>query len=829
MSARSLKDGPTLTDLLKNLSPFLEKICRSLPTETDEVKLNRFHNAFHEAYQEIESKGYLDLTAGKFLYSTSRQVKYFAQFIPDQSDLESLLSVFEKFNKIFPEKFEVRAYACGNAVKEGLIFLNEFLSGRATAIHLHDYNDNVLKIAQNVVTGLLALLDGKDHFDETVRSSYRQQVITEDATDLEEHLPKMHKNNEKSVHLVLGNIISLVRNPQEVALNLNKTMEKGELAFVEWYARTPEDYNQGKLFQSNKDFLLNYFEAMGISQNWIRFDVDAEGKERLMEDEDEKYNLAYCFLDKNCTVNDLELKAETKLVGMRLRRFKEKELIDLFKRAGLEAMVLDESVEKYELWASEIPRTERIVHQQRWESIGDKRYAIFKKVREGPSTIRKIIVAGGIAALLGLFGGYLGNRPEKPIICLYKDSAYNLLTCVEKETGKKVESHLSDVAFEGIITEKKESNGLIIKVKGKKYFIPIDYENTSSNPFVLQHKVENMQITASVMSHSDRKNCNKAVFEYLKKGLGSDPKEVFGDLKNLLAWSGARYVYFFDCSGGDKKMTMDSEAFFQMYTDASAQKMFSPIYTGFVIDKLFESHLKMDNEVTKLLMRAFADQRVLNTFEKTSHFDFKKRYDSKTLLGFDRGEKDEVNGFFIIKLKTPLWYTLKFGRDFTDEKHIVDFIEKIVQKTAQSKSKMVLDTGLNFIDTYGDHLGSLVENGALLGSLFRICDYVPSENYADLLKLATRLVSVPHSNYVLMYLSEVAEKIYPKYPLSEGTNEPTDITQRRFVSLLEELNKLQSPERAVLPFYKVLKEISRKENMVDYLDDFSSLVQAINK
>lgn len=395
MQQKSLREASTLTDLLKGLEKFLERYSKNLPDHTDPVKLNRFRTAFYEAYREIENKEYLDLTCGKFLYSTSRQVKYFAQFIPSQPDSESLLSVFERISKVFPEEFDIRAYSCGNAVKEGLLFLNEALSGRANKIYLHDYNDNVLRVAQDVVLRLFESL-------EDPKLSCEQKVITEDTTDIEQNLPRRHKSDKMPlVHLLLGNVISLVENPGEVASILNRTMRKKELLVVEWYDRTLKDYNQGKLFESNKNFLLNYFGAMGIPQEHIRFDVDAEGKERLMEDESGIYNQAYCFLSQKCTLNGLELKAGTKIVPMRLRRFKEDELIRLFEKEGLEAVVLREEPRRFMGGDGVVSQIVTIMDKIKWEADGDKRYALFRKVKDIDSSYLKGYKAGGFAALLG--------------------------------------------------------------------------------------------------------------------------------------------------------------------------------------------------------------------------------------------------------------------------------------------------------------------------------------------------------------------------------------------------------------------------------------------
>lgn len=408
MPPKSLSDSRTITNLLDRVSEHLRRL--SVSNNTDEVKLNRFHNAFREAYSEIENKGYLDLTFGKFLYSTSQQVEYFAQFVPGQPDVESLLSVFETLGKKFPEKFDIRAYSCGNAVKEGFIFLNEFLAGRAKVIRLHDYNDNVLKVAREVVLGLLASMDGKDHLDEKVRSLYEQYVIAEDTTDIEKYLPKRNKKDKKLfLHLVFGNLFSLVGNPQEVALNLNRTMLKRELAVIELYNRTPEDYNQGKLFQSNKNFLLNYLEKMGIPIDCLRFDVDDKGKERFMEDEDGKYNRAYCFLSKDCTVNGLEfleLKAGTKLVPMRLRRFEEYEVLDLFDKAGFKAIMTKPKSIGEGVSHDTCPVVER---------RGDKRYFLFKKVKEADLFLQGIKNGIGITAgTLALY--FFSNWYLTPIV-----------------------------------------------------------------------------------------------------------------------------------------------------------------------------------------------------------------------------------------------------------------------------------------------------------------------------------------------------------------------------------------------------------------------------
>ena len=437
MPRESFKDTSLLTEILREVPKIINDTCNSLASSpTDLVELNHFRNAFDEAYQELESKGFLDLTFGKLLYSTPSQVRYFAGFIPEQSDLESLLGFFDKHNEKFPKEFDIRAYCCGNAVKEGLVFLNEFQSGRAKRIFLHDYSRNVTTVGLNVVAGLLALLHKEDPLDKAVRSFYTPQIIMDDETDIEQHLPKrLKKSKREKVHVLLGNMISLANNPNEVAISINKTMKKGELFVQEWYDRKPGDYNTGKLLQSNKDFLLNYFEAMGISRDHIRFDQDQDGNGLIMEDYEGKYNQAYCFLAKDCPVNGYELKAGTKLVGMRLRRFKEDEVISLFASVGLEATIMNYRVEYYNksyddfgsdkkaaLDASWIPsldetssltappETKRKLITQRWEEHGDKKYAIFRKIKEHDPKrwLRRSLLATAMAVGITV-GGYFLN------------------------------------------------------------------------------------------------------------------------------------------------------------------------------------------------------------------------------------------------------------------------------------------------------------------------------------------------------------------------------------------------------------------------------------
>ncbi len=450
MPNNTFRDSHLLAKMLKEVPEIISDTCKDLDSQqVNQVKQNHFNNAFDEACQSIKGKGFLDLTSSKLLYSTFKQVRYFAGFIPEQPDLESLLGFFDKHREKFPKEFDIRAYCCGNAVKEGFVFLNESMSGRAKRIFLHDYNENVAEVGLNVVGGLLALLDQQDHLNQAIRSSYNKLISVDDCTDIEQHLPHRLKNNkQEQVHLSLGNIMSLVSNPKEVAITFNKTMNLGELCVQEWYDRKPQDYNTGKLLASNKDFLLNYFEAMGIPRKFIRFD------KRIMEDYEEKYNQAYCFLTEDCVVNDHELKKGTKLVGMRLRRFKEEEMLGLFESVGLESVVLEEKASS-ELAASDVPLNERRVHPLKWEEIGDKRYAIFKKVKEydPKKWLRRSIItlaAAGVVAAGSLLYGNFKEQEEmysflgNPCI-MDKFIGNDLKTTCQTRDGKKKEFSLDEI------------------------------------------------------------------------------------------------------------------------------------------------------------------------------------------------------------------------------------------------------------------------------------------------------------------------------------------------------------------------------------------------
>ena len=138
-------------------------------------------------------------------------------------------------------------------------------------------------------------------------------------------------------------------------------------------------------------------------------------------------------------MNGYELKAGTKLVGMRLRRFKEDEVISLFASVGLEATIMNYRVEYYNksyddfgsdkkaaLDASWIPsldetssltappETKRKLITQRWEEHGDKKYAIFRKIKEHDPKrwLRRSLLATAMAVGITV-GGYFLNQKLK--------------------------------------------------------------------------------------------------------------------------------------------------------------------------------------------------------------------------------------------------------------------------------------------------------------------------------------------------------------------------------------------------------------------------------
>lgn len=760
-----------------------------------------------DSYGKQEDKRRLDLSdLMHHQYITRKQAQEWIR-IEGSSGLTILEELLQLYIKKCEKLKNVRSIVdngSGSGKKSALVYqaFNPGKNGENGRLHLLDLSDEILINARNYCT-TAGIRSGNIPVHHPVAFQNLGKI------------DKITKDLYYRLHLLLGQTLGNFDDPVEILRRIGINMRKGEYLLLEWFCRKPEDYNKTEF----EDLYRILFSGIGIPQKAI----GGYNPHLELDEEKREWNvMSFTVQDVPEAERSFMLKGEkhtlrpgTEIVVSRSRRFKEEEVIGLCRQAGLEGVVVDEWSEN--TWDGEGVSPEKF--ERRWVARGDRRYGLFKK--KGPSVMPKIIAAGGMA-ILGTLVSAMLFEPERTDICVYQDSAYRTLACVDKGTGERIESHLADITLEAAVSEANRK-GFIVNMKKKRYFLSTETDDVHKLK-KLHDKLTDLIAITEIRKRSDGSNCNEKTLRFLKETKASnnegDPEEM---LNNILNFAGAHYAYLADCSGEDRKIAIDSLAFWRLYADVSQSKHFSPTYQAFVYDQLLESHLRKDKEATKLLMKAFTDQRVLKAFSKASYFNFKKLPYQKPIFGLQ--ENEGMTDTFIITLNTPKWYTLKEDRGYTSEKHMVDFIDRLVR----SKNELVLEAGINFIERYGNNFASVVENGALLGALIRAGDYATGKVYAGLIKLGTSLISVPHSSYILMYLAEVAEEIQ-RDKSQKRIDGFSDIPEGRlFVSAVDGFNELRYHDVVYPHIYGALQRIPENGNLREYLNDLALFVQSINR
>ncbi len=438
------RDTFQLQNLQQVINDALQQLATNPLSKTNSVKKKRMQQQLQKdirtAFNAGKKSQIVDLAnKEKYLYTTVGQISHFVQVCtePDFSGLEKLLT---KNIGTFAYADKITDYGCGNAVKSSWIYnkLQESPLERKFEICLVDDNDILLQVAQDVSTRLC---------DTDAISTKRK--------DIEEEYVVREKNDPKMLHFFLGQTIGNFKDPRPVVENIAKSMHKKEYLVVEWFNRHFSEYEDGRQQdgsylpntsgQRNLDFLYNYFEALGFPRNSLATDLDGH----FMSEENVKgqaWNIGYLILKDEFThESGITLEQGTKLIGLRSRRFQEKDVLSLFEKYGLEAEDADWDIElrrrritpmegKMRMMPSDFSEMEEVrTNRKKWlvptqQNLKHQRYALFRKVKEPASRLKVGIFSSILAASLGILGGgyYFG---EKVIDCENPKVDYLTITC----------------------------------------------------------------------------------------------------------------------------------------------------------------------------------------------------------------------------------------------------------------------------------------------------------------------------------------------------------------------------------------------------------------
>lgn len=172
-------------------------------------------------------------------------------------------------------------------------------------------------------------------------------------------------------HLFLGNTIANPYRPEELIKYIAANMKEGECFLLERFKNKKKHYNT----PADRQFVVSYLEALGISQEHV---TDKDGKiDYFVREVPEGKNSTERKLFQCCLrVHQEYVHPETgkklspgdKIIGTRSERFEEKEVQKLFKKAGLEAVVLGRR--------EDYSGREEFLRQSEYRN---KRYALFRK------------------------------------------------------------------------------------------------------------------------------------------------------------------------------------------------------------------------------------------------------------------------------------------------------------------------------------------------------------------------------------------------------------------------------------------------------------------
>lgn len=456
---------------IENLQQIIDQAINKLYNDIDEVKKNRINEILQEATKD--KNGNIDLSLQeKNLYSTVEQAKHFVS-ISTELQLKGLEKILNTHKEKFNQTQEIIDYGCGNAVKGAWIYhLLEELSPSSQQnriLRLFDSNDHILTVAKEVAEELGI-----------------NPVKSEPPLDIEDHFIKK-RNNNRRLHLFLGQTIGNFKDPRPVIENLAKSMRKGEYLIVEWLDRDPSEYEQGKVGERTLEFLYRYFEEFGIPREYL-----STNNGHFMRSEKTSkgfWNIGYLILNNHFTYkndsngNEITLEPGTNLIGLRSCRFQDNELPDIFEKYGLEAVVFEKNTETIDMGSRGV---RWITHKRKYDPPeGDKRYAIFKKVKEPLSRLKSVLISVVLAAGIGIAAGgyYFGEKViecENPVIENYA------IEC-NTSNGKNILS-IGSIEQLKFGSEKKLGYETTFLVKGLLYSTKVSWNQREKLKIYLENK-----------------------------------------------------------------------------------------------------------------------------------------------------------------------------------------------------------------------------------------------------------------------------------------------------------------------------------------------------
>jgi len=420
--------------------------------QTDSIKKKRINKLLKKASDKHTNL--VDLAnQEQHLYATINQAEHFVTVskTPHFFDLEELLTNHkDKFNGTQ----EIIDYGCGNAVKSSYVYhlLKQLCPSKENrTLHLFDYNDAILTIANEVAKNLRIT-----------------DVEIEPTKNIEED-PLKRRDKNIRLHFFLGQTIGNFRDARLVIENLNKSMRKGEYLVVEWLNREHTDYEKGNTGERNLEFLYRYFEEFGIPRKYL-----STNNGHFMRNERNKmgiWNIGYLILNEEFVHPDsgLTLQPGTNLVGLKSHRFQRDELPKLFEEYGFEAVIFEREIISLGSPLGHPGRT----YKRKYEPKGEKQYSILKKTHESSFRKKINLLLGGLAVSYGLLcGGYYAF--EKSQINYCDTYSYTPEAIVCKIDENKISLPLKEITLVKPTFSSIDRDRFVIKYQNQNYSFEMD-------------------------------------------------------------------------------------------------------------------------------------------------------------------------------------------------------------------------------------------------------------------------------------------------------------------------------------------------------------------
>lgn len=260
----------------------------------------------------------------------------------EDADLHMFWDVLVAYSGFFQGVKSVVDYGPGSGIKGANAYrllksLHENEGGR---LHIIDYSYAMAAEAQSTSKAV---------------GINEQDIIMHAPVDFEElgRLKRIEEDKNRKLHLFAGQTIGNFENPEVIIKNIVANMRGGDYLFVEWFIKNPHEYKNRK-FRRFYRRLLNGILGIPVRaiggyepyedspKNWFRY---------LPFTRSDRWNIMPFYVrtvpesERTVIVNGTPyvLQPGTKIIVSRSRRFREREVIKLFEKNGLEGIITEQS------------------------------------------------------------------------------------------------------------------------------------------------------------------------------------------------------------------------------------------------------------------------------------------------------------------------------------------------------------------------------------------------------------------------------------------------------------------------------------------------------